>query len=113
MQWDIVDYILHGIQTMISLTVTPQPSTVDLVAQRIVHLPMYKVLLHNDDVNTMEHVVSVLMRVFKFERQVCDRIMVEAHQNGLALCTIEPMEQAELHRDQLMSFSLIATIEPE
>jgi ATP-dependent Clp protease adapter protein ClpS len=39
--------------------------------------------------------------------------MLEAHQKGIALCTVEPLEQAEHHRDQLQSFSLIATIEPE
>ncbi len=77
------------------------------------YLPLYKVLLHNDDLNTMDHVVRSLMQVFKFERQVCERIMFEAHRNGVALCTVEPLEQAELHRDQLQSFSLMATIEPE
>jgi ATP-dependent Clp protease adapter protein ClpS len=39
--------------------------------------------------------------------------MFEAHQKGLALCTVEPLEQAEFHRDQLKSFSLTATIEQE
>ncbi len=55
----------------------------------------------------------VLTKVFKFDMQRCERIMIEAHQNGIALCTVEPYEQAELHRDQLASFSLIATIEQE
>lgn len=77
------------------------------------HIPLYKVLLHNDDHNTMEHVIKALMRVFKFELRVCERIMMEAHRNGMALCTVEPLEQAEHHRDQLSSFSLISTIEPE
>ena len=76
-------------------------------------MPRYKVLLHNDDVNSMEHVVKALRQVFKFGMEECVRIMIEAHQNGLALCTVEPLEQAELHRDQLISFSLVATIEPE
>lgn len=76
-------------------------------------LPRYRVLLHNDDRNTMEHVVRTLMAVFKFERDVCERIMWEAHTTGVALCAVEPLEQAELHRDQLQSSSLTATIEPE
>jgi len=81
--------------------------------QRVRHIPMYRVLLHNDDHNTMEHVIKALTRVFKFELSECERIMIEAHQNGVALCTVEPLEKAEHHRDQLISFSLIATIEPE
>jgi ATP-dependent Clp protease adaptor protein ClpS len=78
----------------------------------LTQFPLYRVLLHNDDTNAMDHVVRTLMRVFRFEQSECERIMLEAHQNGLALCTIEPLEQAELHRDQLSSSSLIATIEP-
>ncbi len=90
---------------------TTKPGTV--LEQHSAHIPRYKVLLHNDDVNSMDHVVETLMRVFRFERAVCEGIMLEAHRNGVALCTIEPLEQAELHRDQLISFSLIATIEKE
>jgi ATP-dependent Clp protease adapter protein ClpS len=61
----------------------------------------------------MDHVVRTLMRVFRFDQSECERIMLEAHRNGVALCTVEPLEQAELHRDQLQSSSLTATIEPE
>lgn len=61
----------------------------------------------------MEHVIKALLRVFKFDLSVCGRIMMEAHQNGVALCAVEPLEKAEHHRDQLFSFSLISTIEPE
>ena len=75
-------------------------------------IPPFKVLLHNDDVNTMDHVVQALLSVFRFDRHECERIMFEAHTSGTALCATEPMEQAELHRDQLISFSLTATIEP-
>jgi ATP-dependent Clp protease adaptor protein ClpS len=92
---------------------TTKPGTSAVTEHRITHIPRYKVLLHNDAVNTMDHVVKSLMRVFKFERSVCEGIMIEAHSNGVALCVVEPFEQAELHRDQLTSFSLIATIEPE
>jgi ATP-dependent Clp protease adaptor protein ClpS len=90
---------------------TTRPGTA--VEQHVTYLPLYKVLLHNDDRNTMEHVVRVLMQVFRFERPECERIMLEAHNTGVALCVVEPLEQAELHRDQLQSFSLTATIEPE
>ncbi len=76
-------------------------------------IPRYKVLLHNDDVNSTDHVVKALRHVFKFDLEECVRIMLEAHERGVALCAVEPLEQAELHRDQLVSFSLVATIEPE
>ena len=91
----------------------PGTKTAPAVEREALIMPRYKVLLHNDDVNSMEHVVKALRQVFKFDEQECIRLMVEAHNNGLALCAIEPLEQAELHRDQLISFSLVATIEPE
>ncbi len=96
---------------MIVARSTPQTETV--LESTTAHIPLYKVMLHNDDKNSMDHVVMSLMRVFRFEQAECVRIMLEAHTNGIALCTIEPLEQAELHRDQLRSFSLTATIEPE
>jgi len=95
------------------ITTAASPKTEALIERQVTLIPRYKVLLHNDDKNSTDHVVKALMRVFKFEQQECERIMAEAHKNGVALCTIEPYEQAELHRDQLVSFSLIASIEPE
>jgi ATP-dependent Clp protease adaptor protein ClpS len=89
---------------------SPRPETV--LERTLTQFPLYRVLLHNDDTNSMDHVVRTLMRVFRFGQSECERIMIEAHRNGMALCTMEPLEQAELHRDQLRSSSLIATIEP-
>jgi ATP-dependent Clp protease adaptor protein ClpS len=95
------------------MTENPSTKPGTVLEHHTTHIPLYKVLLHNDDRNTMGHVVKVLMRVFRFEQTECERIMLEAHRNGVALCTVEPLEQAELHRDQLQSFSLISTIEAE
>jgi len=91
----------------------PSTKTTPVADREKIIMPRYKVLLHNDDVNSMDHVLKALRKVFNFEEQECVRLMIEAHNNGLALCTIEPLEQAEHHRDQLMSLSLVATIEPE
>jgi ATP-dependent Clp protease adaptor protein ClpS len=92
---------------------TPQTKTTPVIDRETIIMPRYKVLLHNDDANSMEHVVKSLHKVFRFDEQESVRIMIEAHNNGLALCTVEPLEQAEHHRDQLLSLSLVATIEPE
>lgn len=76
-------------------------------------MPMYRVLLHNDDVNDMEHVVYSLHCVFGCPMQEAISIMLEAHTAGVALCRVEPLERAELHMEQLQSYGLSATIEPE
>ncbi len=95
------------------MTAAPTTKPGAVIEQHTALMPRYRVLLHNDDVNSMDHVVKALRRVFKFGPEECERIMLEAHRNGVALCAVEPLEQAELHRDQLISFSLISTIEPE
>jgi ATP-dependent Clp protease adaptor protein ClpS len=94
------------------MTVPSKPGSAVVTERSSLLMPLYKVLLHNDDHNTVEHVVKSLIQVFKMDRQTSERIMLETHTTGTGLCAIEPLEQAELHKDQLQSFSLIATIEP-
>lgn len=93
-----------------AICASTKPGTAPVLDRQALHVPLYKVLLHNDDHNTMVHVVKALMRVFRFDQRRCEKIMLEAHDQGVALCAIEPLEQAELHRDLLRSFSLIVTI---
>ena len=76
------------------------------------HIPMFKVILHNDDVNSFDHVIVSLMEIFKFDTEKAVTVTLEAHKTGTSLVKIEPYEHAELHRDQLQSASLTATIEP-
>ena len=81
--------------------------------------PLYRVLIHNDDVTPMEFVVYVLMEVFKKNIQDAAEIMIVAHKTGIALVTVLPLEQAELRSQQAHSlartqkFPLMFTYEPE
>lgn len=80
--------------------------------------PLYRVLMHDDDKSTMEFVVSVIMRVFGFDKTKATEVMWTVHTKGVALVVIEPYERAEFHRDQCHSiargqgFPLTVTIEP-
>src|SRR5262249_16387214 len=75
-------------------------------------LPPYAVVLHNDEVNDMVHVVRSLMRsVPALTLQKATKIMLEAHNEGKARVITCPLEQAELYRDRLQGCSLTATIE--
>lgn len=74
------------------------------------HEPICEVILHNDDVNAMEHVVASLINVFGHARQLAEKIMAEAHQRGCAIAEVEPHTQAVSHRDQLHQRGLRATI---
>ncbi|MEX0269928.1 ATP-dependent Clp protease adapter ClpS [Leptolyngbyaceae cyanobacterium UHCC 1019] len=85
-----------------------KPSTVRKIA------PRYRVLLHNDDFNSMEHVVKVLITTVPnlTQPQAVD-IMMEAHTNGLALVITCEQEHAEFYCETLKMHGLISTIEPD
>jgi ATP-dependent Clp protease adaptor protein ClpS len=75
-------------------------------------LEPYKVILYNDDVNSMDHVVRSLLRsVPGLSTQKAIAIMFEAHQTGRAVVIVCPLELAELVRDRLGSCGLTASIE--
>ncbi|PLS68557.1 MAG: ATP-dependent Clp protease adapter ClpS [Cyanobacteria bacterium M5B4] len=76
--------------------------------------PRYRVLLHNDDFNSMEYVVMSLMQVVNglTQPQAVD-IMMEAHTAGVALVITCVQEHAEFYCDGLKSKGLTSTIEPE
>jgi ATP-dependent Clp protease adaptor protein ClpS len=65
--------------------------------------PPYAVILHNDDINTMEFVVEVLRKVFGYTVEKCVKLMVEAHEKGRAVVWIGTLEVAELKADQIRS----------
>ena len=65
--------------------------------------PPYAVILHNDDINTMEFVVEVLRKVFGYTVEKCVELMLEAHQKGRAAVWVGPLEVAELKADQIRS----------
>jgi ATP-dependent Clp protease adaptor protein ClpS len=76
--------------------------------------PRYRVLLHNDDYNSMEYVVQSLMEVVNSvtQPQAVD-IMMAAHNDGCALVVTCVQEHAEFYSEGLNSKGLSSTIEPE
>ena len=82
------------------------------IERRTQLLPPYHVILHNDDVNSMDHVVMALEKsVPGISRAQAIQIMLEAHTSGRATVVTCPLELAELYRDRLEGFGLTATIE--
>ena len=76
--------------------------------------PQYRVLLHNDDYNSMEYVVQVLMTtVPSLTQSQAVSIMMEAHTNGLALVITCAQEHAEFYCETLKNNGLTSTIEPD
>ena len=80
--------------------------------------PMYKVIMHNDDITHMDFVVQVLVNIFNREPLDAFKIMLEIHNQGQGLAGVYSLEHAELRVEQCHSlartrkFPLTCTIEP-
>lgn len=70
--------------------------------------PMYRVLIHNDDVTTVDFVLKVLREVFEKSQGDAFRIMLEAHMSGVALVEVVPLERAEMLVDKAHSMARTA-----
>eukprot|EP00798_Chlamydomonas_sp_ICE-L_P004189 gene4189-14292_t len=74
--------------------------------------PTYKVMLHNDDHNSRDMVVSVLMKVVEgMNMDAAMTVMQEAHDTGVALVTVCAQDIAEMYCENLRLNGLTATIE--
>ena len=76
--------------------------------------PKYKVLLHNDPVNSMEYVtVSLRQVVPQLSEQDAIAIMLEAHNTGVGLVIVCDLEPAEFYSESLKSKGISSSIEKE
>ena len=76
--------------------------------------PRYRVLLHNDPVNTMDYVVNTLRQVVpQLSEQDAMAVMLEAHSTGVGLVIVCDLEPAEFYCEALKAKSLTSTIEIE
>ena len=74
----------------------------------------YKILLHNDDHNTFDHVIATLIELFGYTTEDSEKMAIEVHTKGL--CNVKgglSQEHAEFYCDKLVAKSLTASIEPE
>ena len=90
-------------------------AVIDREVQRVRKIsPKYKVLLHNDPVNTMDYVVETLRQVVpQLSEQDALNIMLETHNNGIGLVITSDLEPAEFYSESLKATGLTSTIELE
>ena len=90
-------------------------AVIDREVQRVRKVsPKYKVLLHNDPVNTMDYVVETLRQVVpQLSEQDALNIMLETHKNGIGLVIVCDLEPAEFYSESLKAKGLTSTIELE
>jgi ATP-dependent Clp protease adaptor protein ClpS len=65
--------------------------------------PPYCVVLHNDDVNSIDYVVGVLRKVLHYGRVKAFGLALAAHLQGRSIVWSGSLEVAELKADQIRS----------
>ena len=76
--------------------------------------PLYKMLLHNEPVDSMEHVISTLRQVVpQLSEQDVMAVMLEAHNKGVGLVIVCDLEPTEFYSETLKANGLSSSIEPE
>ena len=81
--------------------------------------PRWRVIIHNDDVTPMDFVVLVLLGVFRLERSRATRVMLEAHEKGVAHVATLALEEAEVRVEKahgmarVKRYPLTFTYEPD
>ena len=63
--------------------------------------PMYNVIMHNDDVTTMDFVVYVLVKIFRKSEQDAETTMLKIHNEGSAIVGTysQDIAQSKLHHE--------------
>lgn len=76
-------------------------------------LPPYRVILHNDDVNTFDHVIATILELTPLKEPDAVARTIEAHETGSSLLLVTHRERAELYVEQFASKGLTVTCEPD
>jgi ATP-dependent Clp protease adaptor protein ClpS len=56
---------------------------------------LWKVIVLNDDITTMEFVITVLTDIFDYTEDEAKKLVVDIHENGSAVVAVYPYEMAE------------------
>ena len=86
-------------------------------------MPMYNVVLLDDDHHTFEYVIAMLQQLFGYPPEKGYQMAYEVHTRGKVIVATTTLEHAELKRDQIHAFgpdplitrckgSMSASIEP-
>ncbi|MFQ5481877.1 MAG: ATP-dependent Clp protease adaptor ClpS [Nitrospinaceae bacterium] len=94
---------LDIVETMNVVEDLPQTEEIDEVQSRTGYLPLYRIIMWDDAVTTMEFVVRVLIKIFGKDFERAERLMYEVHHSGSAHVVTLPLEPAEFKVQQVHS----------
>src|SRR5262249_21400857 len=102
-----------------NVAVTPEIEIVEEQEEETELEPLYRVLIHNDDVTPMDFVVQILKTIFFLSHPKSYEIMLIAHVSGLAYVQTLPKSEAEKRINRahfaagLEGYPLHFSMEPE
>jgi len=92
----------------------PKPKPKNKRKEDVDKEPMWRVLLHNDDVHTWDYVIFAIVSVVKtITRKKAHRITTQVHTMGTATVTVSWKQQAKQYCLKLQEFGLTSSISPE
>ena len=65
------------------------------------YLPLYKIIMWDDNVTTMEFVIRILITLMGKDYSTAEKLMYEIHLKGAATVATMPLEQAEFKVEQV------------
>ncbi|AJB45309.1 Clp protease ClpS [Campylobacter fetus subsp. testudinum] len=66
---------------------------------------LFKVMLLNDEVTTMDFVVMILIYIFNKSKNEAIELMLKIHQNGRAICGIYTKEIAQTKQMEVLNLA--------
>jgi len=92
----------------ITPTTTPKDGTdIDESLESI-----YQVILYNDDVNDIAYVIYSLIAVCVPSFSLAEKICIEAHESGRAVCFVDSKSKCLQVKNQLETLGLTCMVEP-
>ncbi len=84
-------------------TEAPSPGVVheDEAHRATAYMPLFKVIMWDDNVTTMEFVIRMLVKVFGKDHQTAEKLMLEVHLSGASHVDTLPLERAEFKVEQV------------
>ena len=71
------------------------PDATPEIVRKVELEPLYRVIIHNDDVTPMDFVITILERIFFVGRIAAIQLMYMAHYNGMAYVQTLPKLEAQ------------------
>ena len=92
----------------------PKAEPKQLRKEDVQNEPMWRLLLHNDDVHTWDYVIYAIVSTVKtITRKKAHRITTQVHTMGTATVTVTWKQQAKMYCMKMQEFGLTSSISPD